>query len=190
MKNWFDHAKSARRKRSLRWVAMCTLLAAGCSDPEIADLQQFVETTKASTPGLKLDPLPEVTPYRPFTYAAQGLKDPFIVSDFARQETVLVEQPEVISSGIRPDPDRIREELEKYSLGSLKMVGTLLKDQNLWALIKAPDGIVHRVRKGNYLGTDHGKIIDITDQRLELTEIVADGPSQWTERNAFLSLSE
>jgi type IV pilus assembly protein PilP len=139
---------------------------------------------------LKLDPLPEVTPYRPFTYAAQGLKDPFAVSDFARQETALVEQPEIISSGIKPDQNRTPEELEKYVLGSLKMVGTLLKDENMWALVKAPDGIVHRVRKGNYLGTDYGRIIDISDQQLELLEIVADGPSQWKERNAFLSLSE
>jgi type IV pilus assembly protein PilP len=94
--------------------------------------------------------------------------------------------------GVRPDPNRVREELEKYSLGSLKMMGTMRVSGagDLWALILAPDGVVHRVQKNNYLGSNHGKIVGISEQRVDLKEIVADGPGRWQEREAFLSLTQ
>jgi type IV pilus assembly protein PilP len=164
----------------------------GCGQPELQDLQSFVAKTKETLPETRLEPLPKVKTYQPFIYTAstQGIKDPFVPSSFTQQPAVVVEQPEIIETGVRPDPNRVREELEKYSLGSLKMMGTLrLEDGNLWALIKAPDGVVHRVQKGNYLGSDHGRITTITEQRIQLTEIANEG-NHWIERDAFLSLAE
>lgn len=162
----------------------------GCGQPELQDLQSFVAKAKGSAPQTKLEPPPEVKPYQPFMYTAQSLKDPFVPALFAQQPTVVVQQPEIIETGIHPDPNRIREELEKYSLVSLKMMGTLrMQDGNLWALVKAPDGVVHRVKTGNYLGTDHGQIKAITEQRIQLVEIVTEG-NHWIERDAFLSLAE
>lgn len=181
-----------RRQRSTVFVVVLeAMIVASCADTDMHDLQQFVETTKASTPGHKLDPLPVIEPYRPFAYTAQGIKDPFALATFVQQEFVVDLPPEnpKEDSGIRPDNARQREELEKYALGSLKMVGTLRRD-GLWALIKAPDGIIHRVRKGNYLGLNHGHIISVTEKRIDLTEIVPDGDRHWTQRDAFLSLAE
>ena len=175
-----------------RAVPLYTAIAllAGCGQADRQDLQKFVADQKAASPGMKLEPLPEIEPYQPSAYNAQGLKDPFVPSTFARQQQIFVEQPEVIDTGIRPDPNRIREELEKYTLASLKMLGVIRKQEgDLWALIKAPDGIVYRVQKGNYMGIDHGKITAITEQRIELAEIVADG-NHWIERDAFLALTE
>ncbi len=186
----FAHSFHLARQRIVL-VGMATALLAGCADADIQDLQQFVATTKASTAGNKLEPLPVIQPYRPFTYTAQGLKDPYALAAFVQQEFLIDIPPEKVkqSGGIRPDLTRKREELEKYSLGSLKMVGTLQKN-GLWALIKAPDGIVHRVQTGNYMGGNHGKIINITEQRIDLTEIVAEGDARWIKRDAFLSLAE
>ncbi|MCB1766998.1 MAG: pilus assembly protein PilP [Candidatus Competibacteraceae bacterium] len=176
-------------------VAM--LVVAGCAKRDMTDLQQFVETTKRTTPVKKPDPPPEIKPYTPFAYTAQGVKDPFIVAPFAQEEELeltqaLAAQQSGHYTGVRPDPNRVREELEKYSLGSLKMMGTFRMGNNneLWALILAPDGVVHRVQNNNYLGTNHGKIVDITEQRLDLREIVPDGPGRWQERDAFLSLTQ
>ena len=176
-------------------VAM--LVVVGCTQRDMTDLQQFVETTKRTTPVKKPDPPPEIKPYTPFAYTAQGVKDPFIVAPFAQEEELeltqaLAAQQSGSYTGVRPDPNRVREELEKYSLGSLKMMGTFRMGGNneLWALILAPDGVVHRVQNNNYLGTNHGKIVDITEQRLDLREIVPDGPGRWQERDAFLSLTQ
>jgi type IV pilus assembly protein PilP len=178
-------------------LLVAALVVAGCAQRDMTDLQQFVETTKRTTPVKKPDPPPEIKPYTPFAYTAQGVKDPFIVAPFAQEEELeltqaLAAQQSGSYTGVRPDPNRVREELEKYSLGSLKMMGTFRMGGNnqLWALILAPDGVVHRVQKNNYLGTNHGKIVDITEQRLDLKEIVPDGPGRWQERDAFLSLTQ
>ena len=180
-----------RSYRQIALLSMVTALLSSCANDNIQDLQRFVETTKASTVGNKLEPLPVIEPYRPFTYTAQGLKDPFVLATFVQQEFLVDIPPEAAKSdsGIRPDPTRQREELEKYALGALKMVGTLNK-QGVWALIKAPDGIVHRVRAGNYLGFNHGKIVNINEKRIDLKEIIPDGDRRWSQREAFLSLAE
>jgi type IV pilus assembly protein PilP len=175
-------------------LLLVTFLLAGCGDPELEDLQEYVADAKDSSMGKKLEPPPEIDPYRPFTYTAQGLKDPFVVSRFAQPQTFPEEDlssVETIDSGIRPDPNRPREELEKYSLGSLQMMGTFSNAQGeLWALVKAPDGLIYRVQEGNYLGSDHGQVVNITEQRIDLTEIIPDGEAGWRYRDAFLSLAE
>lgn len=181
-------------------VAALTLLAAllaGCANRDMSDLRNFVETTKRTTPIRKPEPPPEIKPYEPFAYTAQGLKDPFVVSPFAQEEELTMTQDVAMTpgsgyTGVRPDPNRVREDLEKYSLGSLKMMGTVRVSgaSDLWALILAPDGVVHRVQKNNYLGANHGKIVNISEQRVDLKEIVADGPGRWQEREAFLSLTQ
>ena len=164
------------------------LLLSGCSDPNsAANLQQvreFVRSTDMSSSGRPLEPLPEIRPYQPHIYSAQGLKDPFALAEFAKQV-----EPKLVDTGIRPDQDRPREELERYSLGSLEMVGTVQRD-GLWGLIKAPDGTIHRVREGNHLGTDHGEIVNITERGIKLREIVSEDGQRWVERDNFLSLSE
>ena len=179
------------------WVLGLALVAlAGCAQRELTDLQQFVETTKRTTPVKKPDPPPEIKPYTPFAYTAQGIKDPFLVAPFAQEEELELTREVAAQgggyTGVRPDPNRVREELEKYALGSLKMMGTFRMGGGgeLWALILAPDNVVHRVQKNNYLGTNHGKIVGITEQRVELKEIVPDGPGRWQERDAFLSLTQ
>ena len=183
--------------RIIALLVAALVVLAGCAQRDMTDLQQFVETTKRTTPVKKPDPPPKIKPYTPFAYTAQGIKDPFIVAPFAQEEELeltqaLAAQQSGSYTGVRPDPNRVREELEKYSLGSLKMMGTFRMGGNseLWALILAPDGVVHRVQNNNYLGTNHGKIVDITEQRIDLREIVPDGPGRWQERDAFLSLTQ
>lgn len=175
-----------------RFAPLCSaiMLLCGCAEQSFQDLEQFVAATKAASPGKDPEPLPKIEPYQPFIYTAQALKDPFEPSAFVQQP---IEEAEAVAdSGIRPDMDRPREELEKYALGSLQMVGTFRAQQNgtLWALIRAPDGIVHRVKEGNYMGRDYGRIDRITEQRIELTEIVPDGRKGWMERENSLLLRE
>lgn len=171
-------------------VTAASLLLWGCAEPNITDLEQFVAATRASSAGRPLEPLPEVRPYLPFLYEAQGERNPFAVARFL--EGPDPDEQFAEDSGIRPDPDRPREILEAFSLGSLTMVGTFvqLDHETRWALIKAPDGIVHRVRTGNFMGTDHGRITNITEARIDLQEIVRDGDRGWRERDSFLSLAE
>lgn len=190
-------ARESREERT-RYIALALALSvvAGCAERDMSDLRGFVETTKRTTPVRKPDPPPVIEPYQPFAYTAQGLKDPFLISPFAENEEIMptasITAPDGSYTGVRPDPNRVREELEKYSLGSLKMMGTVRMGgtDELWALVSAPDNVVHRVQKNNYLGTNHGKIINISEQRVDLKEIVPDGPGRWQERESFLSLTQ
>lgn len=171
---------------SVRAAPLLALLLTGCLDTGagMQDLRDYIATVKTTAPGKKLDPLPTVEPYRPYRYSAQGLKDPFALAAFVQPV-----EPELPDNGIRPDPERPREELERYALGSLKMVGTVQRD-GLWALIKAPDGIIHRITVGNYLGNDYGRVTAISERRIDLVEIVSEDGQRWDERDNFLSLTE
>lgn len=69
------------------------------------------------------------------------------------------------------------------------MVGTLRNDRQLFALVNGAGG-VHRVKVGDYLGRNHGKILVIDDSKIDVMEIVPDGEGGWLERPRSLSLKE
>jgi type IV pilus assembly protein PilP len=69
------------------------------------------------------------------------------------------------------------------------MTGTLEQDNIVWALIKDSENKIHRVSAGNYVGKNDGRILRITEDKVELTEIVQDGPGAWREQQAFLVLA-
>lgn len=168
-----------------RWSLLVLLfgLLSGCGGGNNADLQQFIEETKRRPAGA-IEPLPSFRPYEAFTYSASTERSPF--------------EPPVKAldlyygtgnSDIQPDLTRRKEYLEEFSLESLRMVGTLELDKTLWALVDDRQGGIHRVRNGNYLGRDHGKIVATTPGQLTVVEIVSDGLDGWVERPRTLELS-
>jgi type IV pilus assembly protein PilP len=70
------------------------------------------------------------------------------------------------------------------------MVGTVRQGGVVWGLLKGADTTIHRVRVGNYLGKNYGKIVSINDNQVEIVEIVADSSGAWHERRAGLELTE
>lgn len=167
--------------------ALMVVSLAGCVGNDMSDLQQQVERIKQTTPGVQLEPPPKLEPYQPFAYAAYGLETPFDEPEFMKKKPDT--QPTAVGGGPRPDITRPKELLEDYSLDSLKMVGTINKE-GLWALMEAPDAVVHRVAIGNYMGTNHGRITSLSEGRVDLIEIVPDGLGGWEQRESFLSISE
>lgn len=163
-------------------------LLAGCGEG-LGDLRAYVQQIRAQPPG-RIEPIPEFTPYQNFEYASSDLRDPFKLVDFRRPEE-LPEDVATLGSGIRPDIDRVKEPLEDFPLDTLRLKGTIDdKDGVKWGLIFAPDNTIHRVIEGNYMGQNHGRIISITDQKIELTEIVPDGLGNYIERSSAVALSE
>lgn len=174
-------------------LGMASTLLLGCFEADTQDLQRFVEVTKRDAPAQKLPPLPTLEPYKPFYYTAEGLKDPFELSKFITDALKREAAPNPGNNGVLPPDDHIPGELEKYALGALAMVGTFrdFDTAALWALVKAPDGIVHKVQPGNYVGENFGEILGITEERIDILEIVPDGDTGgWIERDAFLSLAQ
>ena len=196
-----DVSVHSARKGALRALlavlAVCVPLA-GCGGGSMADLRSYVADIK-TRPGTPIEELPPIEPYIVYTYPCDGAVqcvDPF--------EPFYLEPPDPCAdptapgcqgavaqgSGPTPDFDRNREELESYPLDGLRMMGTLEKDEQFWAILRDPDAIIHRVQVGNYIGQNHGKITNITEDRVEVLEIVPDGRGGWEERQAELALAE
>jgi type IV pilus assembly protein PilP len=143
------------------------------------DLQTFVAETGKDMQG-KIEPLPEVKVYEPFTYNAFDLPDPF--------------KPRKLSTGggggMQPDLNRPKEPLEAFSLETLKMVGMVSRQGMIHAVIKTPSNAIYHVRKGNYVGQNFGLITQISDSEVTLREIVQDSAGDWSERISTLILQE
>lgn len=170
---------------SVRWLPFfgLVLLLAACSDSgKYADIDRFMAEKRAAPTG-KIEPIPAMKAYRAFSYSASGLRSPFSkpidVKEIARLEA---------SANVKPNLDREKEFLEQFSFDSLTMVGSLRLAGTLWALIKDPDGGVHRVREGNYLGRNYGRISELKEGYLSVVEIVSTGGDGWVERPRSLEL--
>ncbi len=161
------------------------LLLSGCSESGMNDLEQFINEAKMKKG--KVEPLPRFRPAGTYIYSAAELKDPF---ETWKSEVKANQEVNKVISGIRPNVNRRKEVLENYPLDTLRMIGSVEFRDERWGLVKAPDGIIYRVKPDNYLGQNFGKIIAVTENKLILTEIVPDGLGGWQERQASLSVTE
>lgn len=177
--------RPSRIEVKLLLVVGCLLLA-GCGDSRREELDQYIGEVKARKPG-RIEPLPEIKQIETFTYVAGNRRNPF------RPEQPRDELLPGSENGTGPIPDvaRRKEELESFSLDSIRMVGTLQDtDGIMWGLVRNSDKILFRVKVGNYMGRNHGQITKISESSIELTEIVADNNGGYQERQASIALSE
>lgn len=169
----------------MKRAALILLLGlAACGSEEFGDLKQFVDSSGAGMRG-KVPPLPAVIPYEAFAYNVFEMPDPFKPRKIEPEKGA-----EGRGGGKAPDLNRPREPLESYPLEALKMVGTLEQAKVFHALIKTPDNNVFRVRVGNHMGQNFGKITKISESEVSLTEIAQDSGGDWTERSSTLLLVE
>lgn len=166
--------------RNFTVLTLVSLLAA-CGNGD--DPRSFVANAGQDLRG-KVEPLPEVKPYEPFTYAATDLPDPF------KPRKLTPPPGEGKGGGIQPPRDHVKQILENYPLEGLKMVGTLQQNKMIFALVKTPDNNLYRVKQGNYMGQNFGIVTQVTDTEIKLTEIVQDSGGDWTERATILEMSE
>nr|WP_298414881.1 pilus assembly protein PilP [uncultured Halomonas sp.] len=155
----------------------------GCGNADLGSLERQLNVLQSRPTG-KVAPLPEAPAYRPVTYDQAAGRSPFAPQ---RPET---EQERDLGKELAPDLQRPREPLEAYALESLILVGTLRTNERTSALIRDPEGEVHRLYVGEYLGTDFGRITHIDERSLQLLEIVPNGQGGWIERRGNLALND
>ncbi len=166
-------------------ILAAVLSLAACGGDEHQDLKEELKNLTKDLRG-RIDPLPVVKPYEPVPYRALDLPDPF---GPAKIELALGTAAKSKGGANAPDTNRPKEPLEAYPLESLKMVGTLSQKGVTYALVKA-DNSIYRVKPGNYLGQNFGIITGITDNQINLKELVQDASGDWTERKIALQLAE
>jgi type IV pilus assembly protein PilP len=166
--------------RALVVIGMLSSLA-GCTRG-MSDLRDWVSQEKARK-GAPIPPLPVIRTFETFQYDDQGQRDPFSPSSAELQPS------NNDTSGPRPDENRPKQPLEMFALDSLKLVGTLGAGSTMEVLVKDPQGVVHRVHKNEYMGQNYGHVTAISEDHIDLVELVSNGNGGWMERSASISLS-
>ncbi len=161
-------------------IAWFGVLLVACGGDKGDDLDKFMASA-ANDMSKSVEPLPEVLPYSPLQYNADGtLSDPFKARKAANK-----------SGALQPNTNRPKEALEAYPLESLKYVGSMSKSRLTYALIKTPDNTVQQVKVGNYIGPNFGLVTNINESDLVIKEIIQDDlTGDWVERNASINLQE
>lgn len=170
--------------RKLLLAGVVALGCVACTEP-MDKLDAYIVGVKEAPPP-PIEPLPPMRNFKSHVYVP--MRDPFV--------SVSPEDMEAIATGeleddpLKPDLERPRELLEAFPLDSLDMVGTMGDGDAIEALVKDPDGVVHRVRPGNWLGQNHGQIAAIFEDNIALEERVQDPNGRWERRDSTIALDD
>lgn len=149
------------------------------------ELQQWMEQQRREVKP-NVTPLSAPKKFNPQPYLAINGVEPFS----SQKLTVAVKQEARQSNSLlAAEINRRREPLESYPIDSMRMVGSVAKRGEPYALLKV-DNLLYQVRLGNYIGQNYGKITKITETDVTYREIVQDAAGEWTERMSSLQLQE
>ncbi len=162
-------------KRKINCIYCLFPVLMACSAGPDNEVKAWVEDIKAH-PNTVVSPLYKWELNEKYDYKAAGLRNPF--------------EPVVMGLLDKPlvEGDRPRSVLEHYPLDSLKMVGTLVWENQRAALIKDGSGCVHAVKIQDRIGQHLGTIVSISEKNLEVVEWLRDNEGTWKERKVPLNL--
>lgn len=145
-----------------KWmVYIITAVIAACTSSADEELSRYINQIKmrAAKP---IEPIPVFIPLEKFVYPEQdNRRSPFKQKEVAKA----VDQ-------FAPDTKRVKQALEQFPLDALKFVGILKQGAVVWALISQPNGDVTRVKIGDYMGQNFGRVISINETTLKLEETI------------------
>jgi type IV pilus assembly protein PilP len=158
-------------------VAMVACVLAGCGASDEDALRHWMASARSARVPPP-PPLPEPTPYAAREYAARNAPEPFAQTKIGELNRALAESPEA---------HRQREALEDFPLENFRMMGSMRKAGQTYAIVQV-DNKVHHIRVGQYLGQSYGRVVRITDQEIVLRELVREGVGEWKEKMTSLKL--
>ena len=168
-------------------IFLLSILSA-CTLADEDELRQWMQSERSRIePQVK--PIPEPTRFEAQAYLREASTDPFSEEKLAKVLRTSDANPSTSVALIAPELKRRKQPLEAYPLDVMSMVGSLNRQGQLVALIKA-DNLLYQVRTGQYLGQNYGRITKITETEVALREIVQDAVGEWVERPAALQLQE
>lgn len=158
------------------------LFISGCFD-NTDDLKAHIAQVQANTP-TQIEPMPSVPVFHHVVYSASSLRSPF---DAPSPEAIQEKTRQALGC-LSPDPTRKKQPLERFSLSDVTMRGTLGERGVIWALVQASDATLHRVSVGHYLGLYNGKITEVSQKNVKVTELIPDGAGCWVERETVIAM--
>jgi len=159
------------------------LLLAGCGDSDVKEVRDWMDQVKQETrPAVK--PLAEPKDFIPYAYGAKEAVDPFSPDKLLSQ---LAKAAETAPDPNKPDLQRPRELLESFPLDTMRMVGTMAKGGTSYALLQV-DKSLYQVKPGQRIGQNFGIVTRVSEDAVNIREVVQDSTGEWVERMAKLEL--
>ncbi len=171
------------QKRNLCLLLLMMAMLSGCSQE--AQIREWMEETKRQTP-VSVPKISEPKTHTPFAYGRKDSIDPFNPVKLSLAIAKLRAQS---NKGLMPDMQRRREPLEQYPLDTIRMVGMLQKPGMTYAILQV-DKAIFQAKVGHYVGQNYGMITGISEDAVDLKEVVQDASGEWVERKARLELQE
>jgi type IV pilus assembly protein PilP len=163
--------------RTLSGLLLAAVMVTGCGGGQ-SDLEEYIDKVKAR-PGGRIEPLPQVKPYETFAYEADSLRSPFAPARPVGRAG---------AAGPRPEATRPKEYLEQFPIDTLAMAGTISQSNSTYGLVQTQDGLLHKVRPGNYIGQYDGRVVAVTPAEIQIEELVPDGIGGFYKRSAAIAL--
>lgn len=167
-------------------LSFCMIGLIGCSkENSISDLREKVEKRKGMVIG-QVDQLPQFKESDNYYYQNINMRSPFDLTMIEKKKAV-----EKTFTDVKPEEGRVKDLLEDYDIDRFKMVGTIKKGNgNLEAIVDHGTGDFKIIQVGSYIGKNNGKIKSITEDSIELTEIIPNGSYRWLERPMTIKLTK
>jgi len=176
------------RAYSLLVCLASAVLLAGCLPSGNDELAAWMAEQRANTKS-RVTPLAESKKFTPEPYGAENALDPFNQAKLTQALRRDSNRVAANATLIAPEMSRRKEPLEAYPLDAMTMVGSLNKTGAPTALLRV-ENLLYQVRVGNYLGPNYGKVVQISEDKIQLREIVQDATGDWMERLTSLNLQE
>jgi type IV pilus assembly protein PilP len=172
-------------KRTACLSLACALLLAACSDSDVREVRDWMDQVQKEThPSVK--PLAAPKEFIPYAYGQADAVDPYNPNKLLAE---LARAADHSNNPNRPDMNRPKEVLENFPLDTMKMVGAIQKGGVNWALVQI-DKNVYQVKSGMRMGQNFGLVTHVSDNAVDVREVVQDAGGDWTERKSRLELQE
>jgi type IV pilus assembly protein PilP len=189
------------KKISYRYFYQCcvgviVILLSACSS-DMTDLERFIAETKGRK-NPNVEPLPKFEIVPNYFYEVDNMRDPFeplIEQGIGNARIPLqIDENNDDNAGMncpKPDTNRVRVGLELMPLDALQMVGTLQEGETFWGLvISKTTGTLYKVKVGDYMGRYHGRVSGISENKIEVIELVPDNKGCYSEQVNTIKLRE
>ena len=168
-------------------VGVAAVGLSGCIGSEQEELQRWMAEQRAQVRPT-VPPITEPKKFTPQAYTEGSAFEPFNLLKLTQALRRDSNQPST-SELIAPELVRRKEALEAFPLDTMAMVGSMNRNGQPVALVRV-DKLLYKVRVGEYLGLNYGRITRINETEVALREIVQDAAGEWIERVATLQLQE
>jgi len=111
-----------------------------------------------------------------YVYDQKGRRDPFM--------SLLVDVKD------KPRTKKKANPIENFDVDEIKLIAIAWEKNNNYAMITLPDGKSYTIKKGMTLGLHGGRVEEITQQTVKITEKVKDYRGQTITKDTILKLRQ